>query len=347
MNGIIGFASLLNEPHLSETQKSQFLEIISKSSQQLLKTINDLLDISLIETGSLRMYENKINLNNFLNDIYLSWKPKIKEGISFSLQKGFQDNQSYIYTDEEKVRHTINNLLNNAIKFTEEGHIKFGYTLVKNELEFFIEDTGIGINPNFQYKIFEHFLKAELETSRLYEGVGLGLAISKGYIDFLHGKIWVNSEIHKGSVFYFKIPYKQATEKKKSVSDIKAVKNKYMKLTILVVEDDQTNYVYIKQIFSGSGSTVYHALNGKEAVEFCRKDNDINLILMDIKMPVMNGLEATKMIREIRPDIPIIAQTAFAQAEEREMALNAGCNEYISKPFTKEQIISLIESLKQ
>ena len=207
MNGIIGFAGLLGNKDVTEVQKMQYLEIITKSSNQLLKIVNDTLDISLIETGNMRAGENKIHLNNFMEEVYFSFEPLIRKNISFSLKKGLTDTLSIILTDAVKIRQVIHHLLDNAIKFTDKGHIKFGYALRSDELEFFIEDTGIGIAAHLHDKIFENFHKAEIEMSRLYEGVGLGLAICKGDIEILHGRIWVNSELNKGSTFYFTIPY--------------------------------------------------------------------------------------------------------------------------------------------
>lgn len=212
MNGIIGFTGLLGNKDVTEEQKMQYLEIITKSSNQLLKIVNDILDISLIETGNVSAGESKIHLNNFMEEIYASFEPLIRKTVSFSLKKGLTDSLSIVLTDAVKIRQVINHLLDNAIKFTDKGHIKFGYILRSDELEFFIEDTGIGIAANLHNKIFENFHKAEIELSRLYEGVGLGLAICKGDIEILHGRIWVNSELNKGSTFYFTIPYKPVNQ---------------------------------------------------------------------------------------------------------------------------------------
>ena len=208
MNGIMGFAGLLNNGDLAEEQKSQYLDIITKSTDQLLKVVTDVLDIALIETGTNEVYESRIHVNNILDDIYIAFKPLIKQEIIFLLNKGLPDKLCIIYSDEEKIRQVLNNLLSNAIKFTEKGSIKIGYVLMDNELEFFVEDTGIGIAPTDHGKIFEHFRKAEMEISGLYRGVGLGLAICKGNVDLLKGKIWVKSELNKGSIFFFTIPYK-------------------------------------------------------------------------------------------------------------------------------------------
>lgn len=342
MNSIVGFSQLLKDEKTSETDKTDYLEMITKSSDQLLNIINEVLDISLIDTGHISINKKRVQLNNLLEELYLSFKPLIKNEISFSLLKGLSDQSGLILTDELKVTQILNNLLNNAIKFTDKGYIKFGYSFVNNELKFFIEDSGIGVDHDFHDKIFERFRKVDTDNSRLYEGVGLGLAICKGNIDLLKGKIWVESEPGKGSKFFFIIPYEPVYEAETIKINITESKKNLNELTILVAEDDEINYLYIKEIFKGTGAEIIRAVNGKEAVELCQKNDKISMLLMDIKMPVMNGYEAIKQIRELRPDLPIIAQTAFALSNEMLKAFNAGSNDYISKPFKKEQLLAIV-----
>jgi signal transduction histidine kinase/ActR/RegA family two-component response regulator len=342
MNSIVGFSHLLQDKTITDTDKTEYLEMISKSSDQLLNIVNEVLDISLIETGNISLNKKRVHLNSLLDDVYQSYKSQIKENIEFSLNKGLSDSLSTILTDDIKVTQILNNLINNAIKFTDKGHIRFGYSLVNKELEFFIEDTGIGIDSEFHDKIFERFLKVDKENIRLYDGVGLGLAICKGNVELLKGRIWLESKPGNGSIFFFTIPYEQIAEVV-PVEKNKDFKNNYLTdLTILVAEDDEINYLYIKEIFRGTGAEILHAVNGKEAVEMCRSNNKIDILLIDIKMPVMNGYEAIKYIREIRPRLPIIAQTAFALSNEMLKAFNAGSNDYISKPFKKDQLLALV-----
>ena len=319
--------------------------MISKSSDQLLNIVNEVLEISLIETGNLSVNLKRVQLNNLMMEIYHSYKPLINKEISLTVSTGLSDSLSLILTDVIKIRQIISNLLNNAVKFTDKGHIGFGYILKDNELQFFIEDTGIGIAGDFHDKVFERFLKVGIDDQRLYEGVGLGLAICKGNIDLLKGRIWMESEPGKGSKFFFTIPYKPVYEEEPAMlknPDTSTINN----LTILVAEDDDINYLYIKEIFRGSGAEILHALNGREAVEMCQKNDRIGIVLIDIKMPVMNGYEAIKKIREFRPNLPIIAQTAFALSNEMLKAFNAGSNDYISKPFTKEQLLAIVSKNK-
>jgi len=342
MNSIVGFSELLKDKKLSESEKDQYLEMISKSSDQLLNIVNEVLDISLIETGNLSVNLRRVQLNNLMKEIYLSYKPLINKEISFTMSTGLSDTLSLILTDVIKIRQIISNLLNNAVKFTDKGHIGFGYTLEENELNFFIEDTGIGIPSDSHDKIFERFLKVGSDNERLYEGVGLGLAICKGNIDLLNGKIWMDSKPGKGSKFLFTIPYKPVYEEEPVKGKNKDLVRTLNNLTILVAEDDDVNFLYIKEIFKGAGAEILHAINGREAVEMCEKNDRIGIILIDIKMPVMNGYEAIKKIREFRPSLPIIAQTAFALSNEMLKAFNAGSNDYISKPFTREQLLSIV-----
>jgi signal transduction histidine kinase len=345
MNSIVGFSELLKDKNLSEPEKDQYLEMISKSSDQLLNIVNEVLDISLIETGNLSVNLKRVQLNNLIKEIYLSYKPLINKEISFTMSTGLSDSLSLILTDVIKIRQIISNLLNNGIKFTDKGHIGFGYILADNDLQFFIEDTGIGIAADFHEKVFERFLKAGIDDQKLYEGVGLGLAICKGNVDLLKGKIWMESELGKGSKFFFTIPYKPVYGEESVIlnnKDIGILNN----MTILVAEDDDINYLYIKEIFKGTGAELLHALNGKDAVEMCQNNDRIGIVLIDIKMPVMNGYEAIKKIREFRPDLPIVAQTAYALSNEMLKAFNAGSNDYISKPFTREQLLAIVTKNK-
>jgi Osmosensitive K+ channel histidine kinase len=346
MNSIVGFSELLKDKNTSDIEKTEYLELIGKSSDQLLNIVNEVLDISLIETGNISVAKKRVNLNNLIDEIYLLYESLIKVDISFSSVKGLADPLSLILTDAIKVRQTLNNLLNNAIKFTDYGQIKFGYNLVNNELEFFVEDSGIGINPDFHRDIFDRFRKVGPENIKIYEGVGLGLAICKGNIDLLKGRIWLESEAGTGSKFFFAIPYEPVWEDETiKIKKTESIKN-IDELTILVAEDDEINYLYIKEIFRGTGARLIHAVNGKEAVEICQNNNNIDIVLIDIKMPVMNGYEAIKRIREFRPDLPIIAQTAFALSNEMLKAFNAGSNDYISKPYKKEQLLAMVSKYK-
>ncbi|MCO5265868.1 MAG: ATP-binding protein [Lentimicrobium sp.] len=345
MNGIVGFAELLNDNELTPEQRKEYLNVIVNSSNRLLEVVSEILDISLIETGNSKPFENKTDLNKLLADSYNLYKPLVNKNVTLSLIAEGKGENDIILTDEMKIRQVLNHLLSNAIKFTEKGEIKFGYALRNQEINFFVEDTGIGIAPDMFDKIFERFHKPELDINKFYEGMGLGLAICKGNLQLLGGRIWVESELHKGSVFHFTIPYKPFLPSGAINTLHEPDKIFKTKFTLLVVEDEEINFKYIKELLSGTPIELIHAENGKEAVDLCRRNYDINAVLMDIKMPVMNGYEATKEIRSFRAGLPIIAQTAYAMQNEKERALSEGCNDYLSKPFQKEQLFDIMKKL--
>lgn len=343
MNGIVGFTELLNNELLSDQQKKQYAQIISKSSRQLLSLVNDLLDISLIETGSCLINERKVHLNHLLDELKSTYDPWTNQDLSFSLVKELPDQQSIILADEDKLRQVLNNLLNNAFKFTEKGHVRFGYVLNDHELEFSVEDTGIGIPPDLYELIFDRFHKAELDIAKLYEGIGLGLSICRGNIGLMGGKIWVKSELKKGSSFYFTIPYKPIEQEVESSNIIASNEEIIQPTIILVVEDDEISYQLVEEIFDDPDFMVLHAKNGKEALEIYQKNQNIRLVLMDIKMPVMNGFEATRELRKINPDLPIIAQSAFTMSDISNSEIQNDFSGYISKPFSKDQLLALVD----
>ncbi len=341
MNGIIGFATLLDDESLEDDLKKQYLEIITNSSNRLLEVVNEMLDISLIETGNLKIQKDIVDLNALLQDSFLQIKPSVNPQIDLSYTKDLPDDQSFVETDNARVSQVLINLLRNAAKFTEIGHIRFGYSVKNNELEFYVEDTGIGIPADFHDKIFERFHKAEAEVPRFYEGVGLGLSICKGNLKLLNGRIWVESEKNKGSVFRFTIPYNPRLPSiTKNGPDTKALEWPE-RFTLLVAEDEENNFRYIERILEGAPIDIIRAVDGKEAVEICRKNNNIRLVLMDIKMPVMGGYEATVIIKQFKHDLPIIAQTAFAMENDKQIAFDCGCDDYLSKPFGKEELLRM------
>ncbi|MCK5822658.1 MAG: response regulator, partial [Bacteroidales bacterium] len=346
MNGILGFAELLKDPEIKSKERKLFLEVIEKSGIQLLSIINDIIDISKIETGQIEIRHNKICINDLLHELCAFFKPIVKDGVKSNCFTELPDDQSNIYTDKTKVTQILTNLINNAIKFTEKGHINIGYTLKSNYIEFYVEDTGIGIKPEAQELIFERFRQAETDNSTLYSGTGLGLSISKAYVEFLGGKIWLESKVNKGSTFYFVIPKDEAIQVDNDTHEnmiIEEIKNeKIEKKTILVAEDNDVNYMYVCALLSEIDVEIVRAFDGKEAVDLVKSNPAIDLVLMDIKMPIMNGFEATREIKKFKKELPIIAVTAYALHEDRDRAIKEGCNDYLAKPFSKIQLIKLI-----
>ncbi|MGQ1911481.1 hybrid sensor histidine kinase/response regulator [Marinifilum sp. RC60d5] len=345
MNGIIGFAALLRNSNITKEQRDRYLNILTQSSDQLLHVVNDVLDLSLIETGSIILERDVVDVNAVLDEFYDVYSVSLKEGINLQLNKGVKEGLKII-TDDVKFRQILNNLLSNAQKFTEKGNVEFGYELNDFQLLFYVKDSGIGIDPEMKEKIFDRFLRAKIETTKTIGGAGLGLAICRGNLDVMKGKIWVEPNHMNGSSFYFTIPFEKAEEIKGLSEKVEKPCVMPDKNCILVAEDEDTNFYYLLTILENAGLEIIRACNGVEAVDLFKKNPKISFILMDIKMPLMSGYEATGKIREFNKNVPIIAQTAFAMSDERTKAIEAGCTDYIAKPFKKTDILTLIENFQ-
>ena len=343
MNAIVGFSALLGEPEVDEKTRKSYIEVIMQSSNHLLSIITDIVDISNIEANLIKTYKNEVPINTTIKSLFNQFIPKAAEKkIDMIWEPGLSDYDALILTDKSKLSQIISNLISNAIKFTDKGTIKIGYKLVENFLEFCVSDTGIGISPEHHARIFDRFYQVSNAMERLYEGTGLGLAISKAYIEHLGGKIWLSSEQGKGTSFFFTIPYEKQVATTLPVTE-KGVPDSYVfpvKKVILVAEDIESNFKLIRYFLSGSNVEVLHAYNGKEAVEKCLSTGKIDLILMDIKMPVMDGYTAVKLIREKNAIVPIIAQTAYI--DDKEKAIECGCSGFISKPFDKKSLFKVL-----
>lgn len=345
MNAIVGFANLMNQENIDNEKRKHYTEIICMSSNQLLSIISDLINIATIEAGQEKVNESPNDLNKLMQSLYHQYEYKVNnDQINFSFSASLPDEKAKIITDETKLFQVFSNLISNAIKFTKTGSINYGYELVENELKFYIKDTGIGIPSEFHSEIFERFRQADNSISRVYGGTGLGLAISKSYVELMGGKIWLESEPDKGSTFYFTIPYKPVILTNEE-SESGAIKNINLFSTpkkILVAEDEDFNFMLIEELLLGLNFSLIRAKNGLEAFEICKTDPNIDIVLMDIKMPVMNGYEATRQIKSIRPNLPIVALTAYAQKGDREKALSIGCDEYLAKPIVYDQLYTIL-----
>lgn len=346
MNGIIGFSSMLLDPDLTDDKRKQFIDIITSSSNHLLELIDDIINLSKIEAHQVEIANKEFYLNNLFDDIYTYFSPTaFSKNIQFSVMPGLKLTDSKIITDELKLKNILTNLISNAFKFTNEGKVEFGYSIQNKEVLFFVTDTGIGINPRNYKTIFEHFRQADDSSTRQYGGTGLGLPISKSYIELLGGRIWLNSKLNKGSTFYFTLPYHPTllSQPGKSIADLSIPD--WSEKNILIAEDEEINAIYLTEVLSVTNANLLHAKNGREAVELVKKQGStIDLVLMDIKMPELNGYEATKIIKQIYPALPIIAQTAYAMAGDRDIALSEGCDDYISKPVKKDKLIALLKN---
>ncbi len=345
MNSIMGFSSLLAKAENDKSKRELYIRTIRKSGKQLLSVVDDILDISLIETGKLKLNFELENLNETIKDIRNIFAKKAAlKGLEVKTTKGLPDSECNIVTDKYRLRQVLINLMSNAIKFTRKGHIKFGYEKVNDEFRFFVEDTGIGIDKSMEKKIFERFRQIEINISRQYGGTGLGLSISEKLVDMLGGKIWLKSELDVGSTFYFTISDKndEIINKFQEAETIRELvpDNKYK---ILIAEDEQINFFYLEEVLSELNVEIIRAVNGVEAVDLFAKNQDVDLILLDIKMPKMDGYQAVKLIKGINPDVPVIAQTAYAMKTDRQKSLDTGFDEYISKPIKEADLLKKIK----
>ena len=344
MNAIVGFSTLLSEPDGDVQSRQSYTEVIMQSSDHLLSIITDIVDISNIEANLVKAVENDVNVNTILKSVFNKYcLQAARMNLELSFFPDLSDSDAVILTDGTKLTQILSNLVNNAFKFTAEGFIRFGY-LVKNDfLEFFVTDSGIGIPEEHYSLIFDRFYKVENSKSSMFEGTGLGLAISKAYVELIGGRIWVSSEVGTGSSFFFTIPFhKQNTKVENMTKD--SVQQDYdfpERITILVAEDVDSNFKLIQFFLSKSNVNILRAKDGKEAVAKVSSEK-IDLVLMDIKMPVMDGYTATKIIRETNKNIPIIAQTAYA--DDNDVAMSCGCSSFISKPFDRHGLLKAIRA---
>jgi signal transduction histidine kinase len=299
LNAILGFASLLKTPHLSTEKTESFVDIIDSSGQQLLAIINDILDISKIEAGQISISITNVDITDVLNELYHQFEKQAEQkNIRLVLQNDFKIKKLEVATDEIRLRQILNNLLSNAIKFTHEGSVEFGIKIIENFLEFYVKDTGIGIPDEDHVVIFEPFRQVENNNSRTYGGNGLGLSISKALVEKLGGYLSLTSQIDKGSVFTFTIPYVNVKEAV-SESDPHDSENHWDNQIILIAEDECYNFLFLEELLLPTGVKILHARDGKEAVELVRRNPKISLVLMDIKMPVMDGYTATRIIKDL------------------------------------------------
>jgi PAS domain S-box-containing protein len=342
MNGIFGFASLLKNSQLSGEVQQSYIDIIMKSGKRMLDTLKDLMDISMLESGQIIINNTQTNIKNELISLCDFFKKDVDEkGMQIKCICALKIDETTVFTDKEKLIAILSNLIKNAIKYSDEGIILVTSSIAGDLIEFSVEDNGIGIPVSRQTAIFDRFVQADIEDVKVYEGSGLGLSISKEYVELLGGKIWVESVEYEGSKFCFTIPYSPVLSKIEK-QDVVIPKNDLFGLKILIVEDEVVSNEYLCIILDDISNTILHASTGKEAIEICRENMDFDIILMDVKMPLMNGYSATKKIREFNNNVIIIAQTAYALPGDRENAIAAGCNDYITKPLEKDSLIELI-----
>ncbi|MBN1117766.1 MAG: response regulator [Bacteroidales bacterium] len=344
MNAIVGFSSLLITENSNAEEREYLAQMIQNNSDTLLTLINDILDISSIEANQIIIYKENFCVDDILKEIHSYFSIKNQKNIEIELVCEAADNNTHINSDPVRFRQVITNLVGNALKFTDKGYIRFGYYIEAKDVVFFVEDTGIGISKEDQKNIFNHFYKLERDSNKFYEGTGIGLSISKRLVELMGGTLSIESEMGIGSTFKFSLPISDIKEAKTKRSD-KAITNyKFKDLLIVVAEDESNNYNLIYRVLKRTNAQIFWAKNGKEALDYVTnvKNNKKVLILMDIKMPVMDGIEATKKIKKLNKDIHVFAVTAYAQAGDKTRIMKNGFDDFITKPIDPDSVIEKI-----
>ena len=342
MNGIIGFSELVLSTEVSPEQRAEYNSIIASSCKQLLGVVNDIIDMSKIESGIIDINKDPIHLNNLLREVYDLHSLDAKtRGLEFDLYTSMEDKDCHVLTDGVKVSQICSNLVGNALKFTSAGVIQFGYSISEDEIEFFVHDTGSGIEKDKLDKVFDRFSQENPDISRQYGGTGLGLSIAKAYVEKLGGRIWVESEVNNGSRFHFTIPYERISQiKSREKKPLDAVGKDTTRC--LIVEDIEVNEVLLKGLLKKYNFEILFARTGEEALKIFEGDDQLGFILMDIKLPGIDGYEVTRRIRKRNKTVPIIAQTAYAITGDSEIATEAGCDDLITKPITQDALDAVV-----
>jgi PAS domain S-box-containing protein len=354
MNAIMGFTELLLTTNPDKKEQSEFLKLIRTSSGDLLTIIEDLIDIAKIESKQFKIKFKECRPFNIISDLQIVFQEVLKrfgihDTVELLIKVDDADKDIVFYSDGERLKQVLNNLLNNAAKFTDNGFIEFGYKIIDHSnIFFFVRDSGPGIPDQMKEKIFERFIQLESQNTKDHRGAGLGLAICKNIVNLLGGEIWVESGTGKGSDFFFQLPMREVpVEFERDTDKLPAqkihTKRNWVDRKILVAEDDESNFLYLSETLKSTGAKILRAKNGLEAINIAESEERLDCILMDIKMPEISGLEATKYIVRVRPEIPIIAQTAFALDGDKEKCMSAGCCAYITKPVDAEKLFILME----
>lgn len=350
MNAIMGFSELLIDQYNNRPKLEKYSKIINQRCNDLLEIINDILDIAKIESGQLPVNMEECNLSLLFNELTLFFREHKnsigKEQIKFGFKSTFGSADFVFLTDKIKLKQIFINLIGNAFKFTEKGRIESGCKIDKNQtLLFYVSDTGLGIPSNKQEVIFERFTQLNEGNGRVFGGTGLGLSIVKGLVSLLGGKIWLESEPGIGTTFYFSLPYKPSLPSYQSPSLAEESETTYFSgKTILIVEDDEYNAEYLKEVLADSGFSILCVEYGNKAVQIALTQT-VDIILMDIRLPDIDGFEATRLIKQHKPTIKVIAQTAYASQEDHNKAIEAGCSDYISKPVKRKLLLTMINKL--
>lgn len=351
LNSVVGFSNLLLAPDLTRETREEYIEHINHNSEKLLQIIGDIIDLSRLESSQIEITYEETSLNAIVNEIIEDGRKIIKrneKSIVLNVRNQFGDKGDLIFTDRIWLKRVLNHLMDNAVKFTLEGSIEFSYLHENEYIIFKIKDTGIGINKENLGRIFEEFRQEVNGHHRPFEGLGIGLTLAKEVVERMGGRIFVESEKGVGSEFSFSIPYRPAGSKRAksiSVTDNQIIKPiDWSSRTCLLVDDNKDVLIYLNRILLDTGVNIITARSGFEALEIIKNTHDIDVILLDMQMPEMNGIEATKEIRKIRKNLPIIAQTAYMFEDDKDIILEAGCDACLIKPIRKDHLITVMSS---
>jgi signal transduction histidine kinase/ligand-binding sensor domain-containing protein/CheY-like chemotaxis protein len=344
MNAIVGFSSLLKERKLNKKERNRYIEVITNNCDTLMVLIDDIVDVSLIEADQLSLSQDVFIANEVLEELERYYLLHLKKEIVLKYVNRNNTTELILNTDKIRFRQIFNNLLNNAVKYTNQGKIEFGYEIHANHILFFVSDTGIGIPGSYHRKIFNHFQRIESRTSRLFRGAGIGLSICKKIVELMGGEIWVKSEPGHGSVFYFTIPKSEIKSTQRIPKPDEIISYDLNDITVLIAEDDDINFELLQNILTITGADVRRAKNGNEAVDYIRSHADKKnlIVLMDLKMPDMDGFESHRQIKSIREDVPVIAVTAYAQLTDQKRVRDEKFSDYLPKPINPNLLLKIL-----
>ncbi|NJM79851.1 MAG: response regulator [Flavobacterium sp.] len=338
MNGIIGFSDLLMKDDLTVEEQKEYAKIIANNSKDLIVIIDNILEIAKLQTERISVRPEEIDLDALFETIYKKYISKaIEKNINLLVESKHNSSCDHVLIDKSKLFKILLNLVDNAIKFTQKGAVIIQYEIVENTILITIKDSGIGIPKKDQENIFHNFSQSEKEISKNYGGLGLGLSIAKKNADLIGGNITFTTQENQGSTFTLTLPF-IPVPKVTNNATITNLNEKPEKHIILIAEDGDVNFLFLKTVLTKMPEydfIIHRAENGRKAVEICEENTNIDLVLMDIKMPIMDGYEATKRIKKIRPQLPVVAQTAYSTEEDIKKAIDAGCDDFISKPVDR------------
>jgi CheY-like chemotaxis protein len=347
MNAIVGFSDLLSDQGITEEDRRDFIAQINQGADDLMRLIDDIIDIAKIEAGQVNMHISECFIRDLFKELHLMFLQNIKragkEKVTLNIEWDWPFSDLAIYTDPFRLKQILVNLMGNAVKFTEEGEIILGIEEHPEGVRIYVKDSGIGIREEKQKVIFDRFMQGHETNTKLYGGTGLGLAISKNLTEILGGEIGVESKSGEGATFWFilprnEVPLKYEAALRTPASDVKSWEGK----KVLIAEDDHSNYYFLYEALKDTGVEILWAKDGDETLQMFRSNEDLDLVLMDINMPLMNGYECTRMIKQERPALPVVAQTAYAMSGEKEISREAGCDGYLSKPIKVKELLDML-----